>query len=86
MPRISKVTDTFTKLEYGYLYDIQRYTELLDWYSVVTVEERRRIFRRLAEPRGRKPIRRPRHKRGRTCDDGENSRHKFGRCLSKTEL
>jgi len=35
MPRISKVTDTFTKLEYGYLYDIQRYTELLDWYAVV---------------------------------------------------
>lgn len=35
MPRISKVTDTFTKLEYGYMFDIQRPSELLDWFIVV---------------------------------------------------
>ena len=39
MPRISKVTDTFTKLEYGYLYDIQHPGELYDWFSIVRLSK-----------------------------------------------
>ncbi len=44
MPRISKVTDTFTKLEYGYLYDIQTLSELHDWFTIVRLPKGQEEF------------------------------------------
>lgn len=51
MPRISKVTDPFTKLEYGYLYDIQRPSELLDWFSIVRLPKSVEAFSDAAQSR-----------------------------------
>jgi hypothetical protein len=51
MPRISKVTDTFTKLEYGYLYDIQHPGELYDWFSIVRLSRSAEEFSDAAQCR-----------------------------------